>query len=96
MPVITENIPYIPERDVRGQRIPEGARLSESARMVEKLRSLSSGCCITILPDTDDPKDLGRQRVHWANAARRAGMQVITRTVRTEAGDKAIRIWRKS
>lgn len=96
MPIITEDIPFIPDRDVRGQRIPAKRSLSESARMVERLRGLSAGRCITLLPDTDDPKDLARKRVHWSNAAKRAGMTIITRTIYTDAGDRAIRIWRKS
>ena len=65
-----------------------------SSGMVKMLRSLSEGQCITLLPNTEQDKDLERQRTHWSIAAKRAGIDVITRAAIVETGDRAIRIWR--
>lgn len=94
MPVIVEDIPYIPERCSRGRTVSKDGRSSESSRMVEKLKTLPKGRCITLLPETEDPKELDRKRTHWTNAATRAGLKVVTRVVFTDAGDRAVRIWR--
>ncbi len=93
MPVTIEEMPFIPEWGSKGKKSVDGKR-SESARIVEKLGSLPKGHCVTILPETGEPKELDRKRTHWTNAANRAGIAVVTRMVFTETGDKALRIWR--
>ena len=85
MPVVIEKIPN--PVDVR-----QGVLTSSG--MVKMLRYLLEGQCITLLPNTEHDKDLERQRTHWSNAAKRAGIDVITRAVLIETGDRAIRIWR--
>ena len=90
MPVFTETIAN--PKDYRA-----GCEWAlKSAGMVKKLRALSEDQCITLLPDTDIDShgDLQGQRVRWINAARGAGISVITRSVLTDKGEKAIRIWR--
>ena len=67
---------------------------SRSSEVVKSLECLYRGECITLLPETDRENDLGRQRVLWYNAAKRAGIAIISRRVVTKAGDRAIRIWR--
>lgn len=95
MPVIVEHIPQIPDRCSRGAKhARKGDPDSESARMYKALKELPNGRCLTVLPDTDDPKELERKRAHWSNAAKRRKLQVITRLVVTETGDRALRIWR--
>lgn len=96
MPVIIEEMPLIPERGSRGQRFSKDGKPSDSFRAVEKLRALSPGQCVTILPETDDPKELERKRSLWVNAAHRAGLGVVSRLVVTETGDRAMRIWRSA
>lgn len=94
MPVIVEDVSDIPLRGSSKKRPPKGKYVSESSRMVEKLRSLGRGQCLTILPETDDLKELQRKRVHWCIAAKRAGIRIVSRSAVTDAGDRAIRIWR--
>lgn len=94
MPIIVENIPHIPERGSLGRKSSRDGYVSESSRITQRLRSLSGGQCVTLLPETDHPKELERKRVHWHNAAKRAGIKVVSRLVTTDAGDRAIRIWR--
>lgn len=94
MPVIVEDMPFIPEKGSRGTKLSKDGAPSESSRMVERLKSLTKGQCLTILPETGEPKELERKRTHWANAATRAGMGIVSRMVITETGDRAVRIWR--
>lgn len=94
MPIIVEDVSDIPLRGSSRRKSPKEKFVSESSRMVERLRDLRKGQCVTLLPETDDPKELSRRRVHWCNAAKRAGIGVISRMVTTEAGDRAVRIWR--
>lgn len=94
MPIIVEDVPDIPSRGSSKKKPPKEKFVSESSRMVEKLRTLSKDQCVTILPDTDDAKELHRKRTHWCNAASRAKINVVSRIVTTEAGDRALRIWR--
>lgn len=95
MPVIIEDISQIPDRCSRGMKHSrKGDPDSESARMYKALMELPKGRCLTVLPDTDDPKELERKRAHWSNTASRRSLKIITRLVVTDAGDKALRIWR--
>jgi hypothetical protein len=96
MAVIIENIPEIPDWGSNGKRVSDDGIRSESARIVESLKALPKGHCITLLPETDQPRELARLRTHWVNAASRAKIKIVTRAVTTEAGDRAIRIWRVS
>lgn len=96
MAVVIENIPEIPDWGSKGKRVLGDGRLSESARIVESLRALPKGHCITLLPETGHPQELTRLRTHWINAASRAGIKIVSRAVTTEAGDRAVRIWRVS
>lgn len=93
MPVIVEEMPFIPEWGSKGKKSVDGMR-SESARMVEKLRALPNGHCITIFRETGADKEFDRKRTHWTNAANRAGLEVATRLATTDTGDKVLRIWR--
>jgi len=83
MPVIVEAIPN--PVDVRHG-------VFTSAGMVAMLKTLPEGHCVTLLTNTG--QDLERQRTHWSNAAKRAGVYVVSRSVTTETGERAIRIWR--
>lgn len=94
MPVIIEDAPFVPEATSRGKRLSRDGHRSESSRIVEKLQSLSKGQCVTLLPDTGEPRELEQKRNLWINAAKRAGLRVSSRAVFTDAGDRAIRIWR--
>jgi len=94
MPTIVENVPFVSQKGTLGRKPSQDGYVSESSRMVGKLRSLSKGQCVTLLPETDHPKELERKRTHWANAATRAGIKVVSRLVTTDAGDRAVRIWR--
>ena len=67
---------------------------SMSSIIVRILRDLQNGHCITLLPETTHENDLNRQRIKWSNAAKRAGIDVITRAVTTEKGERVVRIWR--
>ena len=96
MTVIIENIPEIPDWGSSGKRASGDGVFSESARIVESLKSLPKGHCITLLPETDEPRELARLRTHWINAANRAGIKVVSRAVTTTEGGRAIRIWRVS
>jgi hypothetical protein len=81
-----------------GIKIPKAraqeSRTSKSAQIVRTLQSLLADQCVTLLPDTDHKNDLTRKHVLWCNAAKRAGISVITRSVLSDKGEKAIRIWR--
>lgn len=94
----TENIPLIPKARSLGleKAIEKGHewKPSMSSRIVDMLQSLSKDHCITLLPVTDLEDDLQRQRVLWYNAAKRAGIAIVSRLVTTQTGDRAIRIWR--
>lgn len=94
MPEIVENAPFVPNTGSWGKKLRTDGHRSESSRIVAKLKALSSGQCVTLLPETGLPNELERKRVHWHNAATRAGLRVTSRVVTTEAGDRAIRIWR--
>lgn len=67
---------------------------SKAADIVRTLRALPNGQCVTLLPETDQKKDLDRQRVLWYVSATRAGISVISRRATTKEGHCAIRIWR--
>ena len=67
---------------------------SMSSIIVKILQDLQEGNCVTLLPETAHENDLNRQRIKWSNAAKRARIDVITRAVTTEHGERAIRIWR--
>lgn len=94
----TENIPLIPKARSLGleKAIEKGHewKPSRSSRIVDMLKSLSKDQCVTLLPVTDEKSDLERQRVLWYNAAKRAGIAIVSRLVTTQTGDRAIRIWR--
>ena len=97
----TENIPLIPKARSLGleKAIEKGHewKPSRSSRIVGMLQSLSKDHCITLLPEyayRDEKSDLERQRVLWYNAAKRAGIAIVSRLVTTQTGDRAIRIWR--
>lgn len=95
MPILVELVPNIPEYGSKGRKPSPDKFLSTTKRMQDKLLSLRPNYCLTILPETDDPKELERKRTHWSVAANRGGIPIVTRMVITETGDRALRIWRK-
>lgn len=93
MAVIKESIPFFPSRSLDGS--PRSKFPTLSAEMIDRLRSLGRGECLTITVSTGEPEELERKRAHWGLVARRAKLPVITRIVKSAAGDRVLRIWRR-